>query len=48
MGGASRRTSSDRWREDVVAKTTKFKYVGLIIQSKGEIDKDVTHRVQDG
>ena len=32
--------------EDVVASTKKFKYLGSVIQSNGEIDGDVTHRIQ--
>ena len=34
--------------EDVVASTTKFKYLGYVIQSDGEIDGDLTHRIQAG
>ena len=34
--------------EDIVASTKKFKYLGSIIQSNGEIDGDVTHRIQVG
>ena len=34
--------------EDIVASTKKFKYLGSIIQSNGEIDGDVTHRIQAG
>ena len=34
--------------EDVVASTKKFNYLGSIIQSNGEIDWDVTHRIQAG
>ena len=30
--------------EDVVANTKKFKYLGSVIQSNGEIDENVTHR----
>ena len=33
---------------EVVACTTKFKYLGSVIQSNGEIDKDVMHRIQAG
>ena len=29
-----------------VACTSKFKYLGSVIQSNGEIDRDVTHRIQ--
>ena len=32
--------------EKVVSCTTKFKYLGLIIQSNREIDREVTHRIQ--
>ena len=32
---------------DVVTETTKFKYLGLVIQSNGEIDEDVTYRVYE-
>ena len=32
--------------EEVIACTTKFRYLGSIIQSNGEIDEDVTHRIQ--
>ena len=31
--------------EDIIASTTKFKYLGSVIQSDGEIDGDVTHRI---
>ncbi|XP_057522523.1 uncharacterized protein LOC130802526 [Amaranthus tricolor] len=34
--------------EEVIASTNKFKNLGLIIQGNGEIDKDVTHRIQAG
>ena len=34
--------------EEVVASMTNFKYLGSIIQSNGEIDGDVTHRIQAG
>ena len=34
--------------EDVVANTTKFKYLGSDIQSDGEIDGDVTHCIHAG
>ena len=33
---------------DVVTKTTKFKYLGYVIQSNWEIDEDVTHRIRAG
>ena len=33
---------------DVVASTKKFKYLVSVIQSNGEIDGDVTHRIQAG
>ena len=33
---------------DVVTKKTKFEYLGSVIQSNGEIDEDVTHRVRAG
>ena len=33
---------------DVVACTSMFKYLGYVIQSNGEIDGDVTHRIQAG
>ena len=33
---------------EVVAFTSKFKYLGSVIQSNGEIDGDVTHRTQAG
>ena len=32
--------------EDVVASKKKFKYLGSVIQSNGEIDGDVTHRIK--
>ena len=32
--------------EHVVASTKKFKYLRSVIQSNGEIDGDVTHRIQ--
>ena len=32
----------------MVASTDKFKYLRSIIQSNGEIDEDVTHRIQAG
>ena len=32
--------------ETVVRSTTKYKYLGSIIQSNGEIDGDVNHRIQ--
>ena len=31
---------------EVVAYTSKFKYLELVIQSYGEIDGDVTNRIQ--
>ena len=34
--------------EYVVASTTKFKYIRFVIQSDGEIDEDVTQRIQVG
>ena len=34
--------------EAVVKSTTKYKYLGLIIQRDGEIDGDVNHRIQAG
>ena len=34
--------------EEVVASTTKFRYLGSIIQSNGKVDGDVTHRIQAG
>ena len=34
--------------EEVFASTTKFKYLRSIIQSNGEIDGDVTHRIHAG
>ena len=33
---------------EVVACTFKFKYLGSVIQSNGEIDGDVTNRIQVG
>ena len=33
---------------EVVACTSKFKYLGLVIQSNGEIDGDITNRIQVG
>ena len=33
---------------DVVTNTTKFKYLGSLIQSNGEIDGDVTHHIRVG
>ena len=32
--------------EEVVASTTMFKYLGSIIPSNGQVDGDVTHRIQ--
>ncbi|KAJ0445561.1 putative RNA-directed DNA polymerase [Helianthus annuus] len=32
----------------VVLQTTKFKYLGSFVQSDGEIDSDVSHRIQVG
>jgi len=34
--------------EDVIPQVSKFKYLGSIIQDDGEIDEDVTHRIQAG
>ena len=34
--------------EAVVKGTTKYKYLGSIIQRDGEIDGDVNHRIQAG
>ena len=34
--------------EQVVASMTKFKYLGLIIHTNGEIDRDITHRIRAG
>ena len=34
--------------EAVVKGTTRYKYLGLIIQRDGEIDGDVNHRIQAG
>ena len=34
--------------ETVVKSTTKYKYLGSIIQRDGEIDGDVNHRIQAG
>lgn len=31
--------------EDVVVSTKKFKYLGLVIQSDGEFDGDITHHI---
>ena len=31
--------------EEVVTNTTKYRYLGSIIQSNGEIDGDVSHRI---
>ena len=47
------RTSSPRELEltigeEVVASTTKFNYLESIIQSNGEIHRDVNHRIQVG
>ena len=33
---------------EVVACTSKFKYLGSVIKSNGEIDGDVTNRIQAG
>ena len=33
---------------EVVACTSKFKYLGLVIQSNGKIDGDVTNYIQAG
>ena len=35
-------------RGEVVASMSKLKYVGSVIQSNGEIDGDVTDRIQAG
>ena len=35
-------------RGEVVAYKTKFRYLGLVIQSNREIDGDVTNRIQAG
>ena len=34
--------------QDDIAGRTKFKYFGLIIQSDGKVDGDVTHQIQAG
>ena len=34
--------------EEVVKSMTKYKYLGLIIQRNGEIDRDVNRRVHAG
>ena len=34
--------------EEVIKSTTKYKYLGSIIQRDGEIDGDVEHRIQAG
>ena len=34
--------------EAVAKSTTKYKYLGLIIQRDGEIDGDVNHRIHAG
>ena len=34
--------------EDVVTSTTKYRYLGSIFQSNGEIDGDDTHQIQAG
>ena len=34
--------------DQVVPQTTKFKYLGSYVQKDGEIDSDVTHRIQVG
>ena len=34
--------------EQVITKSDTFKYLGSIIQSDGEVDKDVTHRIRVG
>ena len=34
--------------EELVKSTTKYKYLGSIIQRDGEIDGDVNHRIQAG
>ncbi len=34
--------------EEAVKTTTKYKYLGSIIQRDGEIDGDVDHRIQPG
>ncbi|XP_076932153.1 uncharacterized protein LOC143597557 [Bidens hawaiensis] len=34
--------------DQVVLQITKFKYLGSFVQSNGEIDSDVTHRIQAG
>lgn len=44
MGGDTRETMGG----NEVASSTKFKYLGPIIQSDGEMDEDVMHRVQVG
>ena len=35
-------------REDVVASTNKFKYLGSVIQSNGEIEGNIIHHIQAG
>ena len=32
--------------QDVITRTTKFMYLGSIIQNSREIDGDVTHQIQ--
>ena len=34
--------------EHIVKISKSFKYLGFILQENGEIDKDVTHRIQVG
>ncbi|KAL6507094.1 hypothetical protein OROHE_021993 [Orobanche hederae] len=34
--------------DQVVPRTNKFKYLGLIIPKEGEIEDDVTHRIKAG
>ena len=34
--------------EHIIPKVSSFRYLGSIIQSNGEIDRDVTHMIQAG
>jgi Reverse transcriptase (RNA-dependent DNA polymerase) len=34
--------------EDIIPQVTKFRYLGSIVQSDGEINEDITHRIQAG
>ncbi|XP_076938903.1 uncharacterized protein LOC143607281 [Bidens hawaiensis] len=47
-GAGDARDSQITIRDQVVPQATKFKYLGSYVQRNGEIDNDVTHRIQAG